>query len=115
MKGKRHACSPEPVLGDTAEFVAADDKLIFGLERGAMFDSLIPDRPLDRVGVIVQHNVEHAPLGREQEIGLLHVEMAFAKMTAGKIVAVHSVVPTECATVQYKSAKRAEVQGITSH
>ena len=115
MKGKRHACRPKPVLGDTAEFVAADDKLVFGLERGAMFDSLIPDGPLDRVQVIFQCDVEHAPLGREQEIGLLHVEMAFAKMTVGKISAVHSVVPTECATVQYESAKRAEVQGITSH
>ena len=73
MKGKRHARRPEPILGDTTEFVAADDKLIFGLERGAVFDSLVPDRPLDRIEVIVQYDVEHAPLGREQEIGLFHV------------------------------------------
>ena len=73
MKGKRHARRPEPILGDTAEFVAADNKLIFGLERGAVFDSLIPDGPLDRVQVIAQHNVKHARLGREQEIGLFHV------------------------------------------
>ena len=81
MKGKWHARRPEPILGDTAEFVAADNELILSLERGAVFDSLVSDCPLDRVGVIVQHNVEHAPLGGEQEIGLLHVEMAFAKMT----------------------------------
>jgi hypothetical protein len=73
MKGKRHARRPEPILGDTAEFVAADNKLIFGLKRGAVFNAPVPDCPLDRVWVIVQHNVEHAPLGREQEIGLFHV------------------------------------------
>jgi hypothetical protein len=73
MKGKRDACRPEPVLGDAAEFVAADDELIFSLERGAVFDSLIPDRPLDRVQVIFQYDVEDAPLGREHEIGLFHM------------------------------------------
>jgi hypothetical protein len=114
MKGKRRARRTEPVLGDTAEFVAADNKLIFGLERGAVFDSLVADRPLDRVGVIVQHNVEHRPLEREQEIGLLHVEMAFAKMMVGKIAAAHSVVPTECVTVQYESARRPRCQGVAN-
>ena len=73
MKGKRHTRCPEPILGNTGKRVAADNKLIFGLERGAVFDSLEPDCPLDCIKVIVQHNVEHAPLGREQEIGLFHV------------------------------------------
>jgi hypothetical protein len=67
MNGKRHTGRPEPILWDTAEFVAADNKLIFGLERGAVFDSLVPDRRLDRVQVIFQYGVEHAPLGREHE------------------------------------------------
>jgi hypothetical protein len=66
VKGKRHARCPEPIRGGTSEFIAADNKLIFGLERSAVFDSLIPERPLDRVGAIVHHNVKNAPLGREQ-------------------------------------------------
>jgi len=42
MKGKRHAGCPEPIREDTSEFAAVDDKLIFGLERSAVFDSLYP-------------------------------------------------------------------------
>ena len=77
MKGKRHARRPEPILGDTAEFVAADNKLIFGLEGGAVFDGLVPDRSVDRIEVVGQHDVDHAPLGRKQEISLSHVENGF--------------------------------------
>ena len=47
MEGKWHARRPEPILGDTAEFVAADNELILSLERGAVFDSLVSDCPLE--------------------------------------------------------------------
>jgi hypothetical protein len=36
---------------DTAEFVAADDKLIFSLERGPVFDGLVFDPAPDCIGV----------------------------------------------------------------
>jgi 2-polyprenyl-6-methoxyphenol hydroxylase-like FAD-dependent oxidoreductase len=59
-----------PKLG--AEFVTRDQKLIFGVKRGAMLDCRAFQHLPDCVEVVVEHNVQQALLGCEYEIALLH-------------------------------------------
>ena len=58
---KWHACRPEPILGDTAELFTDYEKLIFCMEGSAMLDRGAVEHLLDRIGSMVQYDIEHTP------------------------------------------------------